>query len=211
MPEYMIDDHEVSDTRTRNAKNAKTETELEEEEKEETEKETEKEEEKKMTSGAGISETEIKEEAEEINEVESLKNQLAAARADLYNYRQRMERDRAKARKLVAEDKVSEFLPVLDNLDRALLVPEEGMAKDVLVGVRMVQRQFLSVLENSGVTVIPAEGSFDPLQHEAMETEFVDDPARDGIILRELLRGYRTSDRVLRPTQVRVGKLRASK
>ena len=146
---------------------------------------------------------------EEADEAESLKTQLAAARADLYNYRQRTERDRAKTRKLISEDKAAEFLPVLDNLDRALSVPESGTAKDVLVGVRMVQRQFLSVLENSCVTVIPAEGcAFDPLQHEAIETEFVDEPDRNGMILDELLRGYRTSDRVLRPAQVRVGKLR---
>ncbi|MDR1979239.1 MAG: nucleotide exchange factor GrpE [Synergistaceae bacterium] len=144
----------------------------------------------------------------EQDEIESLKTQLAAARADLYNYRQRTERDRAKTRKLISEDKVAEFLPVLDNLDRALSVPEDGTAKDVLVGVRMVQRQFLSVLENSGVTVIPTEGcAFDPLQHEAIETEFVEDPDRNGMVLCELLRGYRTADRVLRPAQVRVGKL----
>jgi molecular chaperone GrpE len=148
-------------------------------------------------------------EPDETDEAESLKTQLAAARADLYNYRQRTERDRAKTRKLISEDKAAEFLPVLDNLDRALGVPEDGAAKDVLVGVRMVQRQFLSVLESSGVTVIPTEGCpFDPLQHEAIETEFVEDPGQNGMILCELLRGYRTSDRVLRPAQVRVGKLR---
>ncbi|MDR1622416.1 MAG: nucleotide exchange factor GrpE, partial [Synergistaceae bacterium] len=97
----------------------------------------------------------------------------------------------------------------LDNLDRALGVPEDGTAKDVLVGVRMVQRQFLSVLENSGVTVIPTQGcAFDPLQHEAVETEFVEEPDRNGMVFCELLRGYRTPDRVLRPAQVRVGKLR---
>ncbi|MDR1376481.1 MAG: nucleotide exchange factor GrpE [Synergistaceae bacterium] len=152
-------------------------------------------------------EDQIEDEAED--ELGSLKTQLAAARADLYNYRQRTERDRAKIRKLISEDKAAEFLPVLDNLDRALGVPENGTAKDVLVGVRMVQRQFLSVLENSGVTVIPAEGCpFDPLQHEAVETEFVEDPARNELVLCELLRGYRTSDRVLRPARVRVGKLR---
>ncbi|MDR2179912.1 MAG: nucleotide exchange factor GrpE [Synergistaceae bacterium] len=167
-------------------------------------RESEKESEKADETGA--TETD---ESGEANETESLKAQLAAARADLYNYRQRTERDRAKTRKLISEDKAAEFLPVLDNLDRALGVPESGTAKDVLVGVRMVQRQFLSVLENSGVTVIPTEGCpFDPLQHEAIETEFVEDPGRNGMILGELLRGYRTSDRVLRPAQVRVGKLR---
>ena len=142
------------------------------------------------------------------SELDSLKNQLAAARADLYNYRQRVDRDRAKTRKLIAEEKAAEFLPVLDNLDRALLVPEGATAKDVLVGVRMVRKQFLTVLENSGVTVIPTVGSaFDPLQHEAIETEFVEDAGQDGMVLHELLRGYRTPERVLRPAQVRVGRL----
>jgi molecular chaperone GrpE (heat shock protein) len=141
-------------------------------------------------------------------EIEDLKNQLATARAELYNYRQRMERERAKSRKLIAEDKTAEFLPVLDNLDRALCVPEDGSAKDVLVGVRMVQRQFLSILENSDVTVIAAEGRpFDPLLHDAVETEFVDDPEQNGLVLSELMRGYRTPERVLRPAQVRVASL----
>ncbi|MCL2009590.1 MAG: nucleotide exchange factor GrpE [Synergistaceae bacterium] len=143
------------------------------------------------------------------SEMEELRNQLAAARADLYNYRQRAERERVKSRKLIAEDKTAEFLPVLDNLDRALNVPEDGAAKDVLIGVRMVRRQFLSVLENSDVTVIPAEGcSFDPLLHDAVETEFVEAPEQNGLVLLELMRGYRTPERVLRPAQVRVGKLR---
>ena len=143
------------------------------------------------------------------SETEDLKNQLAAARADLYNYRQRMERERAKSRKLIAEDKIAEFLPVLDNLDRALAVPEDGPAKDVLIGVRMVRRQFLSVLESSQVTIIPAEGCpFDPVLHDAVETEFVENPGQNGLILCELMRGYRTPDRVLRPAQVRVGKIR---
>ncbi len=139
--------------------------------------------------------------------VEGLKNELAAARADLYNYRQRVERDRIKNRKLIVEDKICEFLPVLDNLDRALCVSEEATAKDVLIGVRMVQRQFLSVLENSDVTVIPTEGCrFDPLLHDAVESEPVDDPSQDGAILCEILRGYKTADRVLRPAHVRVAK-----
>ena len=143
------------------------------------------------------------------SEIEKLRNELAAARADLYNYRQRTERERAKSRKLIAEDKMAEFLPVLDNLDRALAVPEGGSVKDILVGVRMVQRQFLSVLENSDVTVIPTEERpFDPLLHDAVETEFVEVPDQNGFVLFELMRGYRTPERVLRPAQVRVGRLK---
>ena len=143
------------------------------------------------------------------SEIEDLKNQLAAVRADLFNFRQRTERERAKSRKLIAEDKIAEFLPVLDNLDRALSVPENGTAKDVLIGVRMVQRQFLSVLESSEVTIIPAEGCpFDPMLHDAVETEFVETPEQNGLVLCELMRGYRTPERVLRAAQVRVGRLK---
>ena len=143
-------------------------------------------------------------------EIMNLKTQLIAARADLYNYKQRTERERVKSRKLIAEDKIAEFLPVLDNLDRALSVSEDGSAKDVLIGVRMVQRQFLTVLESSGVTVIPTEGVlFDPIVHDAVETEFVEALDQNDLVLCELMRGYRTSERVLRPAQVRVGRLRS--
>jgi molecular chaperone GrpE len=140
-------------------------------------------------------------------ENEELKNQLAAARADLYNYRQRTERERVKTLRTLTLDRIGDFLPVLDNLDRALSVPEDGTARDVLVGVRMVQRQFLSVLEDAGVTPVPAEGQpFDPALHDAIETEPVDDPRQDGVILRELSRGYRSSERVLRVARVCVGR-----
>lgn len=150
---------------------------------------------------------ELQDEQVQLSEIDKLKNELAASRADLYNYRQRVERDRIKTRKLVIEDKICEFLPVLDNLDRALNVPEDGSVKDVLVGVRMVQRQFLSVLEASDVTVIPAEGcDFDPMIHDAVEIERVDDLAMDGKILFEIMRGYKTQDRVLRASQVRVAR-----
>jgi molecular chaperone GrpE (heat shock protein) len=138
-----------------------------------------------------------------------LKNQLATARADLYNFRQRTERERAKTLKMLSLERVADFLPVLDNLDRALSVPEDGTARDVLVGVRMVQRQFLSVLEDAGVTCIPTEGHpFDPTLHDAIETEVVADPGQDGIILHELSRGYRSAERVLRAARVRVGHLK---
>ena len=133
--------------------------------------------------------------------------ELAAARADFYNYRQRMAKERQQIRRLVTDDTISSLLPVLDNLDRALTVPEDGSAKDVLVGVGMVRRQFLSTLEELGVRVIPTEGApFDPALHDAVETVPVEDPEQDGRILEELTRGYRTDERVLRASRVTVGK-----
>ena len=139
--------------------------------------------------------------------VAELEGELAAARADFYNYRQRMAKERQQIRRLVTDDTISSLLPVLDNLDRALTVPEDGSAKDVLVGVGMVRRQFLSTLEELGVRIIPTEGaSFDPALHDAVETVPVEDPELDGRILEELTRGYRTDERVLRASRVTVGK-----
>ena len=139
--------------------------------------------------------------------VAELEGELAAARADFYNYRQRMAKERQQIRRLVTDDTISALLPVLDNLDRALTVPEDGSAKDVLVGVGMVRRQFLSTLEELGVRVIPTEGApFDPALHDAVETVPVEDPEQDGRILEELTRGYRTDERVLRASRVTVGK-----
>ena len=139
--------------------------------------------------------------------IAELEGELATVRADFYNYRQRMAKERQQMRRLVTDDTISALLPVLDNLDRALTVPEDGSAKDVLVGVGMVRRQFLSTLEELGVRIIPTEGaSFDPALHDAVETVPVEDPELDGRILEELPRGYRTDERVLRASRVTVGK-----
>lgn len=145
------------------------------------------------------------------NKVSELQNELALARADFYNYRQRIEKERAKMRASISEDRVLDFIPVLDNLDRALNVSPDSTASDVLRGVRMVQKQFLSVLQELGVEVIAVnitEGitEFDPLLHDAVGADEVSDPNLDRRVVQELLRGYRTKERVLRPSQVRVGK-----
>ena len=141
--------------------------------------------------------------------VAGLERELAAARADLYNYRQRVTRERQEVRRRAVEDALSSLLPVLDNLDRALAVPEGASAKDVLVGVRMVQRQFLSSLDELGVEPIPTEGErFDPILHEAVATSPVEDPEQDEMIVDEQLRGYRTKEgKVLRPARVTVGRV----
>ena len=138
----------------------------------------------------------------------ALEGELASVRADFYNYRQRVMKEKQEARRRTEEDVITALLPVLDNLDRALMVPEDGSARDVLVGVRMVQRQFLSALEGLGVSVIPTEGQkFDPNLHEASGTAPVEDPEQDGAVVAEQLRGYRTKEgRVLRAARVTVGK-----
>ncbi len=139
--------------------------------------------------------------------IKTLEHDLAVSRADFYNYRQRSIKERTEARRHATEDVITAILPVLDNLDRALSVAGSEDTAGIIKGVEMVRRQFIGVLETLGVSTIKAEGEkFDPALHDAAGTQKVDDPELDGKVTSEILKGYRTKDRVLRPAQVTVGK-----
>ena len=149
-------------------------------------------------------EPELDERDERIKELE---HDLAVCRADSYNYRQRVIKERNETRKRSQEDVIIAILPVLDNLNRALDSAHMDDGTNILTGVEMVQRQFMSVLGSLGVSEIKTEGeTFDPSLHDAFGTEEVDDDALDGKIITEHLKGYRTQEKVLRPAQVTVGK-----
>lgn len=138
-------------------------------------------------------------------EIKKLKEEVARARADYFNLRTRMERDRESNAKLASEQAVKEMLPVFENLERlaaAVSDPESGLAK----GMTMVVRQFSEGLAKLGLEFIPAEGPFDPALHEAISMEPVDDESKDGHIIGAISRGYKLAGRVLKAPQVRVGK-----
>ena len=136
--------------------------------------------------------------------VSEYKDEAARAKADFYNYRTRIERDRARDRVLAAEGTVDSLLPVLDNLDRTLLAVSDKDSS-LYKGVAMVQRQFFSTLQGLGLQVISTDCPFDPALHEAMMVVEADEE-QDGAIIEELHRGYILGDKVLRAAQVKVGR-----
>ena len=152
----------------------------------------------------------LREELETLKrEKEEFRSVALEAKADLYNYRIRTEREREKLRKSIAADKAAAFLPVLDNLDRVLQVSEGADVVSVLKGVSMVREQFLSVILDMGIERVETVGKhFDPVRHEAVSTEPVAEEERDGVILEEYLPGYAAEERILRPARVRVGTYR---
>ena len=153
-------------------------------------------------------EAEIPEVDPKDEEIASLKQQLKATTADFFNYRQRTTKERSETRRRAQDDVITAILPVLDNLDRALEAASSEDTASIVKGVEMVQRQFVGVLENLGVSIIKAEGEkFDPALHDASGTQQVEDAELDGKVVAERLKGYRTKDRVLRPAQVVVGKI----
>ncbi len=127
--------------------------------------------------------------------------------ADLSNARKRMQREQEEYRSTAAARVLEAFLPIVDDIDRAVAaVPADQGASDWAVGCRMIQRKLYSVLEAEGVTFIPTEGqAFDPALHYAVTHEEAEG-FEDGQVIAELARGYKLSDKVLRPAMVRVAK-----
>lgn len=138
-------------------------------------------------------------------EIKSLTEEAARARADYYNLRTRVERDRERNCKLAAEKSIEELLPVFENLERICCAVEDEES-NLYKGVAMVTKQFFTALENLGLERIETEGTFDPSVHEAVSIEPLDNKSKDGCIIGTLRKGYRLAGRIIRAPQVRVGK-----
>ncbi len=149
-------------------------------------------------------------------EAEEWKDKYVRLLADFDNNRKRTARDLEEARKFANESLLRAFLPVLDNLDRALQhveardVAENAEYKALVEGVRLTQKQFLELLEKNHVTRVPAAGvPFDPEIHEAVGyTE--SDSVPEGAVADVYQEGYRIHNRLIRPSMVTVSKGRSS-
>lgn len=119
----------------------------------------------------------------------------------------RLEADFERKLELEKQKIVRPFLEVLDNLQRAIdAAAQAGSTDDLLEGVRMTARLFRSKLQSIGVEIIPAlDQPFDPNLAQAVGRVKVDQSNLDGIVVEEVLTGYRMNGQLLRPAMVRVG------
>lgn len=125
--------------------------------------------------------------------------------ADFQNFRRRNEEQFAERIRFAAQELVTDLLPVLDNLERALGAAQDaGSFESLHAGVEMTYRQILEILKRYGVEQIEALGAqFDPNLHEAvMRVE--DQDADDNSVIEEMRRGYTMHSRVIRPSMVKV-------
>ncbi len=127
-------------------------------------------------------------------------------RANFTNYKKRLEREQAEANQNASATVLTRFLPVIDDFELALKnMPTNDEAAKWAQGVALVQRKFISFLENEGIKRIEAEGQyFDPNFHEAVVHEESDKPENQ--IIEVLRHGYKLGERVLRPALVKVSK-----
>jgi molecular chaperone GrpE len=127
------------------------------------------------------------------------------SQAEFSNYKKRLEREQLGTAQLMRGAIISRFLPVMDDLQRALSNrPADEASQPWVGGIELIQRKMQAILDAEGVTRIEAEGKmFDPNLHEAISHE-PSDAHESGQIIDVVQQGYMLGERVIRHSMVRV-------
>jgi molecular chaperone GrpE len=160
----------------------------------------------------------VEEEIEQAEDIEILQQALAEEKekserylanwqrcqADFDNYKKRSEQERGEVIELASRALISNLLPVMDDLERALaLVPAELEESNWTEGIRLIYNKFKATLEAQGLAEIKARGEpFDPRFHEAVMQQ----DGEEGMVIEETQKGYKFKEKVIRPSLVIVGK-----
>jgi molecular chaperone GrpE len=174
------------------------------------------------------------EEKEQVDELAALRQELEQtkakeaeyldgwqrARAELSNARKRFQREQEQTYANAKVDILRRLLPIVDDFERAFdKLPGNPSAAEAnnagvadvdqpglswVAGVKLIQRSFLSLLEQEGVAPIVTDGQrFDPCLHQAVTHE-PSAEVPEGFIIGEMRKGYKLGDHVLQPSMVRV-------
>ncbi len=141
-------------------------------------------------------------------ELERFKDLAMRSAADLENYRKRSAREREDAVKYANGAFLERLIPILDNFDLGLgAAKSDAGAASIVAGLEMVSRQLQDFLVSCGVEPVNAEPGtqFDPNVHEAIGQEASEEIA-EGAVVRQLRKGFKLRDRLLRPATVVVSK-----
>ena len=152
-----------------------------------------------------ISRAELEKLLSEAAEARENREKMLRTLAEMENLRKRLDKEKKDYIDYANQELIAEFLPVLDNFDRALSTADRSPeAASYLQGVEMIYKQLEQVLRRQGMEEIKARGEpFDPFFHEAVQQE-VTDEYPDGTVLDVLLKGYLFRGKLLRPAAVKV-------
>ena len=146
--------------------------------------------------------------------IKELEDQLLRSMAEMDNIRKRSDKERAEAYKIGASLFIRDMLPIIDNLQRALVsFSEEDNSNPEAFkeGISAITREFSSLLEKNNVeTINPVGEKFDPNVHEAV-FEAPSDTAKPGTIIEVIETGYIMEKRLLRPAKVGVSAKKETK
>ena len=138
-------------------------------------------------------------------ELDVAKNAYYKAYADTENAKRRLQQEFDTANKYKMQSFGKEILPVIDNLERALIVKSDSEdIKTYVKGFEMIYNQLIELLKKEGITEIEASDKpFDPNFHQALMQESREG-VESGMVLDVLQKGYMIKDRILRPALVKV-------
>ena len=153
-------------------------------------------------------------------EIEKLKSDAALATewkdkclrvaAEFDNFRKRAAREKIETSKYATQQLLGRLLPTIDHFEAALqhvdTAAGSATTQSLVDGLKMTLGQLHAVLREAGVEVVNAEGqTFDPQLHEAVQ-HVESDAHPAGNVIQQLRKGYKLSDRLLRPATVVVSK-----
>ena len=146
-----------------------------------------------------------------VEDIEKLRDEKLRLLAEMDNLRKRSERDRVDAIRYGRFNLAKDILSPDDKLTRALdAIPEDdkksNSIKNLIEGLKMVQKEFATILEKHGVKKIESiNNKFDHNLHQAM-VEIINNDVDEGLVIQEMQSGYTMHDRLLRPSMVGVSK-----
>jgi molecular chaperone GrpE len=164
-----------------------------------------------VAAPAGEQVSETNERIKQLEETLAAKEAEAAAnwdkfvreRADLENYRKRVQKEKEELLKYGNESLILEILPILDNMERALSHASEESQGGVVEGVRLTHDMLLATLKKFGV--VPLEvatgAAFDPALHHAVH-QVESDELPPNTVSEVFQQGYLLNDRLLRAAMV---------
>lgn len=138
-------------------------------------------------------------------EVKASEDKYLRLYAEFENFKRRKNQEIEMNNIYKSQKVITEILPSLDNLERALQVDSDNEeVKALRKGVEMVYEGILNALKSEGVEVVETENvQFDPnIHHAVMQGEESD--KESGVILDTFQKGYKLKDRVIRPAMVKV-------
>ena len=169
----------------------------------EAEKKAEKKDAKQKSEKKLASELEAaKKECEKLEgELKDEKDKYLRMLAEYDNFRRRTQKDRENVYADAYGEALGELLPILDNIERAILYSDNANFAD---GMKAIVGQIASAMEKLGIETFGEAGeAFDPMLHNAvMHVE--DESLGENVIAEVFQKGYKKGDRIIRHAMVKV-------
>ncbi|MBR6237500.1 MAG: nucleotide exchange factor GrpE [Lachnospiraceae bacterium] len=138
---------------------------------------------------------------------EELEDRVKRQMAEFENFRKRTEKEKSTMFEMGAKSVIEKLLPVVDNFERGLASASDDDKQDpIYEGMNLIYKQLTDELDKLGVKPIEALGTeFNPEFHNAVMQEETDE-FEEGMVCKELQKGYTYRDSVVRHSMVAVAK-----